>query len=229
VLALVFALPLVLAGAARARANGSFRLHSFTGLNVFGVAFQTAEPGDDAAFEEPELRELVRLALEAGAGKRLPSTNAEFVNVNTYELGIPAYEKACHVPPGVLPADDRDDVLARVGKRLIARHPGAFANVVRSNFAAAFSWEDAALVLAALAALALWRRTRAGELLFAAFLALAPLVAILPACFLNYPSARYRSQLAFTELVALPLLVALVATLGSLRKPGSAPSSPTAV
>jgi hypothetical protein len=228
-LALVFALPLLAGSAARARAYGYFRLHSFTGQNIFGVAFQTAEPGDEKAFEDPELRELVRIAIELGEKKRVPTSDCEFVNVNTYEIGLPAFGFAVEVPPGVSRDYYQDDVLEKVGKRLIALHPRAFLDVVLSNLGQALSWIHAALVVAAAVALAVWRKKRSGELLFAAFLAVAPIVAILPACFLNYPSARYRSQLAFAELVAIPLLVALVATLGSLRARGDDPTRPTAV
>jgi hypothetical protein len=34
-------------------------------------------------------------------------------------------------------------------------------------------------------------------------------IALVPACALNYPMPRYRSQLAFAELLAVPLLLGL--------------------
>lgn len=213
----IFAAPLLVACELRERESGHFRLHSFSGQNVFGVAFEVAEPGDEAAFPEPELHAFVARALEDGLQKRVPVADCEFVNVNTFAIGIPAY-RATEPPDVAQDAYHQDDVLGAVGKRLIARHPAAFLGVVRSNLAQAYGVHLLALGLAALVAFASWWRTRAGELLAASFFALAPLVAILPACVLNVPLPRYRSQLEPLELVAIPLLVTLLATLGSLGR-----------
>src|SRR5262249_36842424 len=110
-------------------------------------------------------------------------------------------------------------LLLVVGKRIVRRHPGAFARLVLSQMERAFPWERyvplAIVVVAATVAYA--RRRRPLDLCFAFFAAL-PVLALLPSCVLNTPIPRYRSQLGFGELVAPLAYVAFL--LGRHRSDG---------
>lgn len=220
-LALACALPLLVAGARVERAAGVFRLHAATGMHVFGSAFEVATPEDEDAFDEPVLRRFLHACLVDRARDRIDYGAAlaggrlehNYIDQNIYAIGLPELGKALVLAPEDEPRRPwiEDDLLARVGRKLIARHPLAFARLVaRQILFAVGPWLHVPLALAcALAALRL-RRTRSPELLAWLFLATLPLVAILPSCVFNFPHARYRSQLLWAELAALPLFLALV-------------------
>jgi hypothetical protein len=222
---LAAAIPLVLACAWTWHAHGRFRLHAFTGPCVFSLALQTATPEDVDAFEDPELRALARACLVESAARRVPdfrtSPKGDYVNVNLYEIGFPAVARTVRVPPG----EDRefvaDDRMLALGERLVARHPGAFAEVVL--FHVGRLWDPTLHVLealAALGALVLYLKTRAFEGLYALAFALLPVVYMLPTCVFNFPSERYHSQVYFADYLAAPFVLSVaLAVLG--RRPGT--------
>ena len=210
-LALVTAIPLLGACAQTYRATGYFRLHAFTGPSVFCTTFSLATPDDVDAFPEPELHELMRRCILEEGSRRISTDSQDFVNVNLYEIGLPVYEAVTPGPPGLVSDYVRDDRLAVVGKRLVRRHPLAFARLVLGQLGSVLSWTVHGPLAAGFVASALlwWRRRRPLDL-FGAWLCALPVLAILPSCVFNVPLDRYRSQLAWVEVVAVPLVLALV-------------------
>ena len=223
-LALLVALPLLFVCESHREAHGRFRLHAFTGPSLFGLALESANEEDAAAFEEPELRRFVEACVQdprrVADYRSLP--RGDYLNLNLYEIGIPAAERTLRLPPGE-EAWALDDALQTVSKRLLRRHPGDVAAIVLFHLGRLLDPARHALVaLAFVGAAALWRRTRAPELLFAAGFAALPLVYMLPTCVFNFPSERYRSQVYFAEFLALPFLLAVLLSLGKARLRGRA-------
>lgn len=211
VLGLVAAVPVLGACAKTARETGYFRLHAFTGLGVFCTTFSLATPEDVDAFPEPELHELVRRCVLEEGHRRISTDSTDYVNVNLHEIGLPVLHDMRVLPEGPTRDFVQDDMLAAVGKRFVRRHPAEFARLVLRQVGWALSWSvDLPLALAFGAGALLWWRRRRGTDLFAAGLALLPVVAILPSCVFMVPLERYRAPLAFVELVGAPLVLALL-------------------
>lgn len=210
VLGLVLAAPLLLACARTFQATGFFRLHAFTGRNVFCTALSLATPEDVDAFPEPELHEIARRCIVEEGAKRIATTHLEFVNVNLYDIGFPVLEGLHVLPEGPAREFAIDDTLGAVGKRLVLRHPVGFARLTLEQLARTVGWETVPLVLGGVLGSLLWWRRRRPLDLAAAFLLLLPLVAILPSCAVNSPIDRYRAPLAWIEVAAVPLLLALL-------------------
>ena len=225
-IALAAAIPLVLASAWTWHAHGRFRLHSFTGPSVFALALQTATPDDVAAFDDPVQRRLAQACIVDAAPLRIAdfhtTPRGEYVNRNLYAIALPAFARTVEVPAGEDPSYYADDLFLLMGKRLIARHPLAYAEIVFFHFRKFFDpvLEPLAL-LAALGALVLWRRTGAFEALYALFWAVLPTLYMAPSCCFNVPFERYRSQVYFAEYLALPFLGVVLLSLGRARLGGA--------
>ena len=219
-LALLYLLPILVACGATYRTNGHFQLHSFTGFSLIGTALSIATPADVDALEEPEAREILRLSVVDFAPRRLDPWKDDselVVNGNIYGIAYPAFSQACQHPARTedLHCTHADDVFLAIGWHLVTRHPLDFAALALLRLGHVFSLTvHGVLAVVVVAAVSLYVRSRRPELLFVVFVALAPVVAIIPACVANYPIERYRSQLYFAEVVALPLLLALLATHG---------------
>lgn len=209
VLALVYALPLLFASWQNYRDHGFFRTHALTGPNVFGTAFELADESDVAALEDPRARELLALCL-ASPTRRLPPDDGGFPDHNIYAIGLPALERI-HDPPRGRGADfEIDDLLLAVGRKLIARHPVAYARQVLGEVGWILDEGVIPLLVALVLALVFYRRTGESTFLAFAFLASLPVVSVLPACFFHVPKPRYRCSFGWVECVGVPLLAALV-------------------
>jgi hypothetical protein len=205
------------AGGSRAR-TGFAKLHAYTGASLIGMPLQVAEPEDALAFDEPDLREFVRRCTVDLRDRKIQDPFAcnagEYVGTNIFLIAMPA-SAALEIPPEQkdVAAWVQDDKLARVARKLIARHPRAYLALVLDHFSRLLSWKwHGGALVAFAAALWLWRRTRARDYLFGAFFAALPFVAMAPTCLVNYPAERYRSQLYFAEVLALPFLACVFAT-----------------
>ena len=209
-LALVTAIPLLGACAQTYRATGYFRLHAFTGPSIFCTTFSLATPDDVDAFPEPELHELMRRCILEQGSRRISTRSIDFANVNLYDIGLPTFEAVVPHPPGARGDYVRDDLLAVVGKRLVRRHPVEFARLVLEQLGSVLTWTvHGPLAVAFVASALLWWRRRRPLDLFGAWLCALPVLAILPSCVFNVPLGRYRSQLDWAEVVAVPLVLAL--------------------
>lgn len=209
VLALVYAAPLVLVAGWTWSRSGHFRIGAITGTNVFGTAFELAEPGDVASLEDPRARALLQKCLESPV-QRLAPDDLDFPDHNIYAIGFPTLATLPDAPRGPWADHEADDLLLSVGKSLLRRHPGAFARQVLREV----GWllDEAVVPLLVAAALALLLAWREGEPAFLAyaFLASLPFVTVLPACFFHVPKGRYRASWGFVESAFVPLLAALV-------------------
>ncbi len=220
------AVPIAATCAWNAQRTGHWKLHAFSGWNVLCPAIQVATEDDVEAFrDDPKLAELVRICVVENGGKRLSyddpaAPNA--VNVNLYEIAVPAFNRVYpDVPRDAQLSWVADEVFGKVAKRLLRRHPLGLLRFVWFNleyFLRAF-YLKAVTVLALAVSLVLFARSRAPLLLYAVFLATIPLVAILPACLVQFPLDRYHSQFAFAEVLTAPFLLATLLALG--RKAGS--------
>lgn len=216
------AVPLLLECERRRERDGYFRLHAFAGPNVIGMALQVATPEDVAAFDDPLERELVRVCLVDLADKRLPfCANGDHVNRNLYGIALPALDRLPGFPTARR-AYVADDLFRSVGRKLIARHPGATVRLVLEHGRAAL---DGPLHLvygaSVLFGIVAWRKSRAEALGLFLLLAAIPCVAIVPGCVLNFPYLRYRAPFFWLEVLLGPLLGVTLLTLARSR--GTAP------
>src|SRR5205807_2489606 len=98
-LAVLAGIPLLLACVHTFAAAGYFRLHAFSGRSLFCTAFELATPDDLDAFPEPDLHALLKACLDEG-GRRVPIEDSEWVNVNLYDVGLPAIDRLGLAPDG---------------------------------------------------------------------------------------------------------------------------------
>jgi hypothetical protein len=220
-LGLAFAVPILLVCAANAARTGHFRLNSgSSGFFAFGVALQTATPDDvDAFHDEPELEPFVRACLLGPeSAQRIPDyteqTAPDAIFANIYLVGKPAFERTVRVPPGEIRDYFEDAVYGRVARRLLARHPGAYAKEVLANVTFARCCWAPLLVGAFAAAGFFYMRSRASPLLFCASVAALPFVSEMSVLLTQPLRERYREPFFFAEVIAAPLLVAVLVTLG---------------
>jgi hypothetical protein len=219
----VTALSVLLLCLVHAREYGRFKMHASTGGNVICVALQVAELEDVDAFPDPRERAFLRACVVDFGSRRFPDyrlcERGEYVNTNLYLVAAPAFVKAVTLAPGESQTQVQDDLYASVGKKLIARHPRAFAALVLHHVSVITNpLLHVTLALALVLALVAWAKTNERALLFALVFVLFPAVQLLPACLLNYPLERYRSQTYFAEVLALPFVLA---TLVALRGPAA--------
>jgi len=221
---LAFAAPLAFASHRHEARTGHFGLHSFTGWNTIGVALQVGEPGDEATFaDEPEVERFVRGCLVDHAAWHEEygvANGPDCLNRNIYNVAGPVFEKTIAVPPGADAATFMNDVFVRVTRRLLLRHPVAYARIVLVNLRAVWNWwrDGIALAVGLVAALA-FRRTREPPFLFVAVLACLPLIAIAPACLVSFPLDRYDGQFGFLRDAVAPLLLAVAVGRRSAPRP----------
>jgi hypothetical protein len=218
----VYAAPLLVACAQVQAKWGHFRLHAYTGKHVLAPALELATADDLDAFDDPAERAFVRACVVDHAADRIEfhpdwATGAEppnYIDRNIYAIEAPACAEAVKDAPVEPHAREffLDDLMTRIGRKLIARHPIGFARIVLFHFRLLADAERHLPIAAAIViALALYRRRRDPLLLFFLFFALLPWVGMLPACLFNFPLSRYVSQFQFAETLTLPLFACVVA------------------
>ena len=218
-LVVALALPLLLASWSQERRTGHARLHTATGMHVFSTAFETASTDDVASFEDPRIRGFLSACLADRERFRAADAGTEqnYVDRNIYQIALPELGRFVTFPAGEQDFGT-DDTLFAIGRHLIARHPWAFARLVGTHLSKFVSWhEQGPIALVVLIGGFLYWRTRSWLWLAFVFFALLPITSMLPACVFNFPIARYRSQLAFAEVLTLPLFGAVLATLADER------------
>jgi hypothetical protein len=217
-LALVFAAPLAGECARNRAMHGHFELHAFGGLATIGIALETATPEDAEAFDDPRVRDLVSAC--ARDPRRCAGHHESpglAINTNMYEVGDAHYRRIFGA------VDDRswddaarrDEVLGQVARRLLARHPLAWLDIVLFHLEGAVDGLTVLVVLVLVASVVLHRRARAPALLFLAYATFLPLALLLLSCAVQAPLDRYRSQTWLVEVAALPLLATILAAIPS--------------
>lgn len=208
-IAVALAAPLLFACGRNWKEHGAFKLHAFGGSALLGNAFPLATVDDIEAFEDPEIRELLRICLVEEADRRIVDfTNLQNVGINLWTLAAPAYEKTFKGSNARSPFF-RDEIFSTIGKRLIARRPLAFARIVLFHLGMVGRTTMVLALLCAGAALILYRRTGRWLFLYAFIWCAAPFVAIVPACVFTIPTDRYLAPFFFAEVLALPLLAVI--------------------
>jgi hypothetical protein len=190
---------------------GQFRQHAFAGMNLMTTALQVVDADDTNAFSDPKLRQYASLVVRDALAKRQASFDAAAADANCWQIAVPAFEAVYGVTAAERPFL-ADDVLTRVAREFIGRHPREFARLAASSFWNGF-WRSAIhLPLLLTFAAGGWLFLRSGDwrFLFVACLAGLPFVGVLPACLTNYPIDRYRSLTLFAEFCSLPLFVGVV-------------------
>jgi hypothetical protein len=215
VLALVCAAPLAGECARNRVLHGHAKLHAFSGLATIGISLQTATPDDAEAFDDPRVRELVSACARDPhrIARHRDSPGHAYININMWEIADTLYRRTFG------PVDDaswddavrRDEVLSLVARRLIARHPLVYLDIVLFHLEGAVDGLTLVTALVLVASLALYRRSRAPELLFLAYATLLPLALLVFTCAIQQPFDRYRSQTWLFEAAALPLLATILA------------------
>jgi hypothetical protein len=210
--------PLAFACLANEITYGHAKLHAVSGLAYMSLLLQVADENDVSALEDPQERAFLHACVVGGAPQRIGSytaaTATACIDANL-TIVTSASRSTITVPPGDRLEWARDPILARVAQKLVARHPAAYARLVSVNARSLFvPWRHAMFALTLLAAVLLYVRSRRAELLFASYFTVSWLAAIAPACLCLFPIDRYRSQLLLAEYLALPLLVALLLSLG---------------
>jgi hypothetical protein len=193
--------------------HGHFRQHAFTGMNLMTTALQLADADDAKAFDDSKLARYAQLAIGGALANRQTPFNAGAADANCWQFAVPAYATVY----GATAQEDpfaADDVLTRVARTIIRRHPRQFCQLVASNFWNGFwqSWIHIPLLFTCMAGCWLFWRSGDWRYLFVACLAGLPFVGIIPGCLTNYPIDRYRSLTGFAEIWSLPLLIGTIVT-----------------
>jgi hypothetical protein len=193
--------------------HGHFRQHAFTGMNLMTTALQVADADDANAFDDSKLARYAQLAIGGALANRQTPFDAGAADANCWQFAVPAYATVY----GATAQEDpfaADDVLTRVARTIIRRHPRQFCQLAASNFWNGFwqTWIHVPLLLTCAAGCWLFWRTGDWRYLFVACLAGLPFVGIIPGCLTNFPIDRYRSLTSFAEIWSLPLLIATMVT-----------------
>jgi hypothetical protein len=193
--------------------HGHFRQHAFTGMNLMTTALQVADADDVKAFDDSQLARYAQLAIGGALANRQTPFNAGAADANCWQVAVPAYATVY----GATAQEDpfaADDVLTRVARTIIRRHPRQFCQLAASNFCNGFwqTWIHIPLLLTCAAGCWLFWRSGDWRYLFVACLAGLPFVGIIPGCLTNYPIDRYRSLTSFAEIWSLPLLMGTIVT-----------------
>jgi hypothetical protein len=192
---------------------GHFRQHACAGMTLMTTALQVADAEDAKAFTDPQLARYAEQTIAQAVRHRQVPFNAGAADANCWRFAVPVYA-AMYGASAEQEPFSADDVLTRVARTIILRHPLEFFRLAGSNFWRGFwqSWIHLPLLATCAAGFWLFRRSGDWRFLFVACLAALPFVAIIPGCVTNYPIDRYRSLTSFAEIWSLPLLVGLAAT-----------------
>jgi hypothetical protein len=193
--------------------HGHFKQHAFTGFNLVTTALQLATPDDVEQFEDPQLRELVRVCTVDLAEKRSPELTDAAATQNCWQVACPAYARVYGETVFVDPYR-ADAVFTSVARTLIDAHASEFGRMVAGSFAHGF-WSTGRhlpLLVVIAGSLVMFVRTKEWPWLFTAWLAALPFLVITPCCLTNTPLDRYRSQIYFAELWSVPMFVAVAVT-----------------
>ena len=202
--------------------HGYFRQHAFTGMNLMTTALQVADANDADDFTDPKISQYARTAIGLAQAKRQEWFDASAADDNCWRIAVPAYATVYGATAEAQPFA-ADEVLARVARSIIRRHPREFLRLAASSFWNGFwrTWIHVPLLLTFVAGLWFFWRSGDRRFLFVAGLAALPFVGIIPACVTNYPIDRYRSLTSFAEIWSLPLAIGVVlsASVERSRKP----------
>jgi hypothetical protein len=193
--------------------HGHFRQHAFTGMNLMTTALQVADADDAKAFDDSRLARYAQLAIGGALANRQTPCNAGAADANCWQFAVPAYATVYGATAEEEPFA-ADDVLTRVARAIIRRHPRQFCQLAISSFWNGFwqTWIHVPLFLTCAAGCWLFWRSGDWRYLFVACLASLPFVGIIPGCLTNYPIDRYRSLTSFAEIWSLPLLIGSIVT-----------------
>jgi hypothetical protein len=188
-----------------------FRQHSFAGMNLMTTALQVADANDADGFADPKIAKYAQVAIGDARAKRQTRFDAGAADTNCWKIAVPAYAAVYGATTEEQPFA-ADDVLTRVARGIIRRHPREFLGLAASSFWSGFwrTWVHGPLLLTFAAGLWFFWRWGDWRFLFVACLATLPFVGIIPACVTNYPIDRYRSVTSFAEIWSLPLFVGVV-------------------
>jgi hypothetical protein len=223
-LAAIFVGGIVLHCAMNLAHSGHFRQHAFTGMNLMTTALQIADADDARAFDDSKLAPYARVAVGEALARRQSPFTASAADANCWQIAVPAYAAVSGMAADAAPFD-ADDVLTRVARGIIRRHPREFCRLAASSFWNGFwqTWLHVPLLVAGAAGCWLFLRSGDWRFLFVACLAALPFVGIIPACVTNYPIDRYRSLTSFAAVCSLPLLIGVVVARSTNRLRGSLP------
>ncbi len=188
------------------------------------TALQIADAGDTRAFDDSKLAQYARIAVGEALARRQSLFSAGAADANCWQIAVPAYAVAFGVRTDAAPFD-ADDVLTRVARGIIRRHPREFIRLAASSFRNGFwqTWLHVPLLLTCAAGCWLFMRSSDWRFLFVACLAALPFFGIILACVTNYPIDRYRSLTSFAEVWSLPLLIGVAGAHSTNRLRGSLP------
>jgi hypothetical protein len=192
---------------------GHFRQHACGGMALMTTALEVADAEDAKVFSDPQLARYAEQTIAEAVMHRQVPFNAGAADANCWQFAVPAYAAVYGASAEQEPFS-ADDVLTRVARRIIRRHPGEFVRLAASSFWNGFWQPWIHVPLLATCAAGFWLFWRSGDwrFLFIACLAALPFVGIIPACATNYPIDRYRSLTNFAEIWSLPLLLGSVGT-----------------
>ncbi len=192
---------------------GHFRQHACAGMTLMTTALQVADAEDAKAFSDPQIARYAEQTIAEAVTHRQVPFNAGAADANCWQFAVPTYA-AMYGASAEQEPFSADDVLTRVARTIIRRHPGKFIRLAASNFWNGFwtTWIHVPLLLTCAAGFWLFRRLGDWRFLFIAFLAALPFVGIIPGCLTNYPIDRYRSMTSVAEVWSLPLMLGLVVT-----------------
>ncbi len=188
--------------------HGYFRQHAFTGMNLMTTALQVADTSDADDFADPKISQYARTVTSEAQASRKEEFGASVADANCWQIAVPAYAAIYGATAEAQPFS-ADDVLTRVARGIIRRHPRAYLQLAASSFWNGFwrTWIHVPLLVTFAAGLWLFWRSGDCRFLFVACLAAMPFVGIIPACVTNYPIDRYRSLTSFAEICSLPLAI----------------------
>jgi hypothetical protein len=208
--------------------HGHFRQHAFAGMNLMTTALQVADVHDADGFADAKMAQYAHVAIEDAREQRQTRFDAGAADANCWKIAVPAYAAVYGATTEEQPFA-ADDVLTRVARDIIRRHPREFLGLAASSFWRGFwrSWIHVPLLLTGAAGIWFFWRWGDWRFLFVACLAALPFVAIIPACVTNYPIDRYRSMTSFAEIWSLQLLVGVMLSspmvrLGKSKRDGDA-------
>jgi hypothetical protein len=198
--------------------HGHFRQHSFAGMNLMTTALQVADANDADGFADPKIARYAQVAISNARAKRQTRFDARAADANCWKIAVPAYAAVYGATTEEQPFA-ADDVLTRVARAIIRRHPREFLGLAASSFWSGFwrIWIHVPLLLTGAAGIWFFWRWGDWRFLFVACLAALPFLGIIPASVTNYPIDRYRSMTSFAEIWTLPLLVGVVLSSSIVR------------